>query len=435
MQRWLFDFTKIVSNPGSTVARKNAEWAKKVLKVHMEGENQIVAVELEELVVADVLSGKNGTNRGAPGQCQLQADTDKEALIAFLRRYSDSPNTLANARREAERLLLWALWQMGKPLSSLTHEDMQQYKEFLKNPQPVERWVMPPGRKLGRQDPKWRPFAGPLSDSSVRQTVTVLNTMLGWLKDAGYLMHNPLALSKMKRKHAPPGVTRYLEEDVWEVVKETIKNMPQESPLQVATYRRTRWLFSLLFLGGLRISEVVGNTMGDFFMKSDATGQPSWRLNVLGKGEKQRIVTATDELMRELGEYRTGLGLTPRPVQGEGAPLLFPVKWKASGGIRVWPKPLTRSAVHQMVKEVFDAAAQRWLEAGGSEEQGARLKKASAHWLRHTAGSRLAAYKDVNLQQVRDTLGHSSLTTTSMYVHTEENERHAAVNSAHKISW
>lgn len=170
-------------------------------------------------------------------------------------------------------------------------------------------------------------------------------------------------------------------------------------------------------------------------MKSDTTGQPSWRLNVLGKGEKQRIVTATDELMRELGEYRTGLGLTPRPVQGEGAPLLFPVKWKASGGIRVWPKPLTRSAVHQMVKEVFDAAAQRWLEAGGSEEQGARLKKASAHWLRHTAGSRLAAYKDVNLQQVRDTLGHSSLTTTSMYVHTEENERHADVNSAHKISW
>lgn len=398
-------------------------------------ENQIVPIELEELVVAEVLSGRDGTNRARSGQCQIQADTDREALIAFLRRYADSPNTLANARREAERLLLWALWQVGKPLSSLTHEDMLDYKEFLRDPQPAERWVMQTGRKAARGDPRWRPFAGPLSESSVRQTMTVLNTMLSWLKDAGYLMHNPLALSKVRRKHAPPGVTRYLEEDLWEVVKETIKSLPRDTPIQIAAYSRSRWLFSLLFLGGLRISEVVGNTMGDFFMKTDMNGKPSWRLHVMGKGEKERIVTATDELMAELATYRTGLGLQPRPVQGEGAPLLFPLKWASPAESRAWPKPLTRSAVHQMVKEVFDAAAVRWIESGGSKERAEKLRQASAHWLRHTAGSRLAGYDGVKLAQVRDTLGHSSLATTSIYVHTEEDERHAAVNSAHKIGW
>ncbi|MBB5447067.1 hypothetical protein HDG38_005704 [Paraburkholderia sp. WSM4177] len=42
----------------------------------------------------------------------------------------------------AERLLLWAIVQLGKPLSSLTHEDLQLFRQFLKDPLP---------RALGRR--------------------------------------------------------------------------------------------------------------------------------------------------------------------------------------------------------------------------------------------------------------------------------------------
>jgi hypothetical protein len=38
--------------------------------------------------------------------------------------------------------------------------------------------------------------------------------------------------------------------------------MPQDSPRALAHYHRVRWLFTQLYLGGLRIAEVGGNTMG-----------------------------------------------------------------------------------------------------------------------------------------------------------------------------
>lgn len=124
-------------------------------------------VPMEALVMVDATSGQYGSNRSRAGHCQISADTDREAVLAWLARYADSPNTLANSRREAERLLLWALLACGKPLSSLTHEDLLTYQRFLANPLPQAVWVMPEGRRLPRSHPGWRPFSGPLSPVGV----------------------------------------------------------------------------------------------------------------------------------------------------------------------------------------------------------------------------------------------------------------------------
>ncbi|MGM9480277.1 tyrosine-type recombinase/integrase [Roseateles sp. NT4] len=390
---------------------------------------------LGDVVMIDTLTGKTGTNRSHSGRSQISADTDQAAVLAWLARYADSPNTLANCRREAERILLWAATERGKPLSSLTHEDFLFYRRFLANPQPAERWVMAPGRKAARRDQRWRPFAGPLSETSIRQSMTVLNSLLSWLVEAGYLAGNPLALSKRRGMAPKPRVSRFLETDLWEAVRGTILAMPQDTPRQLATYGRARWLFSLLFLGGLRISEVVGNGMGDFFMRSDAkSGEPRWWLQVLGKGGKQRLVPATTELMVELMAYRRALGLPDLPQAGEPSPLLLPVAWRrASHPAPDWPAAMTRSAIHGILKGVFSAAAERWLKEGRGPEQAEKLRAASAHWLRHTAGSSLA--NDVDLRHVRDTLGHANLATTSIYVHGEDDARHAAVSGAHRIGW
>ncbi len=64
---------------------------------------------LEALTPADILSGKDGVNRSRAGHRQISADTDRDAVLAWLARYADSPNTMANSRRETERLLLWSL--------------------------------------------------------------------------------------------------------------------------------------------------------------------------------------------------------------------------------------------------------------------------------------------------------------------------------------
>uniref|UniRef100_A0A1I9YQX3 Uncharacterized protein n=1 Tax=Paraburkholderia sprentiae WSM5005 TaxID=754502 RepID=A0A1I9YQX3_9BURK len=53
-----------------------------------------------------------------------------------------------------------------------------------------------------------------------------------------------------------------------------------------------RWLFTLLYPGGLRITEVGTNTMGRFFRRGDENGKDRWWLEVIGKGNKERLVPA-----------------------------------------------------------------------------------------------------------------------------------------------
>jgi integrase/recombinase XerD len=90
--------------------------------------------------------------------------------------------------------------QLGKPLSSLTHEDLLAYERFLADPQPASRWICLSRRKIARGQRDWRPFSGPLSSSSRRQAFVILNVMFAWLVNAGYLAGNPLSLSRQRAR-------------------------------------------------------------------------------------------------------------------------------------------------------------------------------------------------------------------------------------------
>ncbi|MDH6147577.1 integrase/recombinase XerD [Paraburkholderia sp. WSM4179] len=376
---------------------------------------------LETLAIPAALDGRTGSNRAIGGHAQIAAANDLEAIQAWLARFADKPATFDSYRKEAERLLLWSLVQPGKPLSSLTHEDLVRYQRFLADPQPAATWVSGRGRKHPRGDARWRPFYGPLSPASTRQAMVILNVLFSWLVQAGYLAGNPLALSRQRARQTAPRITRYLDPGLWQEVKDTIASMPQDTARARAHHHRVRWLFTLLYLGGLRIAEVGGNTMGQFFVRRDADGMMRWWLTVHGKGDRERLVPATRELMTELTRYRQSFGMTALPSPGEATPLVLPIgrtseartkraRERADGRS---PAPLTRAALHAIVKNVFAGAAARLRERG--EEFVSRadlLQAASAHWLRHTAGSHMADQK-VDLRLVRDNLGHASLSTTS----------------------
>ena len=163
----------------------------------------IPAVSPFELVrLPDHLDGQTESNRSTLGHAQIAAQTDIDALKAWLARFLDTRTTFDSYRKESERLLLWATIELQKPLSSLTHEDLLVYQRFLGNPQPAERWVMKAGRKWSRFEPDWRPFAGPLAPTSQRQAIIILNTMFSWLVNAGYLAGNPLSLSRQRQRKA-----------------------------------------------------------------------------------------------------------------------------------------------------------------------------------------------------------------------------------------
>jgi hypothetical protein len=71
---------------------------------------QIASVQpVESLVVPETLDGRDGTNRGDAGNSQLSARNDLDAVRAWLANYADTKTTFDNYRKEAERLLLWAV--------------------------------------------------------------------------------------------------------------------------------------------------------------------------------------------------------------------------------------------------------------------------------------------------------------------------------------
>lgn len=82
---------------------------------------------IDALTVPAALDGRAGANRSRTGHAQIAATNDLDAVRAWLARFVDTPATFQNYRKEAERLLLWAVIACGKPLSSLTHEDLLVY--------------------------------------------------------------------------------------------------------------------------------------------------------------------------------------------------------------------------------------------------------------------------------------------------------------------
>jgi integrase len=291
---------------------------------------------LEGLLLPPDLSGATGNNRAPNAPTLISATHDLAALVAWLAPYADTPATLQAYRREVERAVNWTVIERGKPFSSLTHEDLLGYERFLANPQPAERWVLAGKKKLARNHPDWRPFAGPLSPSAVRHALVILNACFAWLTEAGYMAGNPLSLARRRRVSSKPRITRYLSHDMWDLVKETIELLPADSDRERQHAVRCRWLFTVFYLGGLRASEVTGTPMGAFFSRRDSKGIERWWLEVTGKGRKTRLVPATDEVMAELATYRRAHGLSVLPHAGETTPLVLPV---------IGPeKPLTRGA-------------------------------------------------------------------------------------------
>ncbi|HGF4016875.1 tyrosine-type recombinase/integrase [Burkholderia cenocepacia] len=418
---------------------------------------------------ADQVGGL-GANRGDPERRQIRAETDLDAITLWLANYVDRPTTHANYRKEAERLLLWALaealqgpgaiaqddlrefraflaapdrhhpiWTVIAtlwPIASLTHEDLARYRQFLADPQPSTTWVTENGARYATSDPRWRPFASQLDPVSVKQAVLILDSMFGWLVDAGHLRGNPLGLLRQRRRRPAQHVTRFLPAVMWQHVKDYVAAMPEDGPAQQREKARARWLTTLFYLMGLRISEVAAGLMGNFVREIGADGTPRWWLEVIGKGLKYRRIPVSTELLTELMRYRQAHGLAPLPARNEATPLLLPFRRRAGNTAG---DGVNRKTVHNAIKAVFECAAD-WTEAKGGEvgceyvEHAAHLRAASAHWLRHTAASHMLD-SQIDLRTVRDNLGHDSINTTSQYAHEEDDRRHDETTQNHRMNW
>jgi len=115
------------------------------------------------------VDGSLGQFRAPRETSSLAADNDYAAVQAWLACMNRGPRRAYC--KEAERPILWAIIEKGRPLSSLTTEDATAYRNFLRTPAPRGRLV---GPSRPRSASDWKPLTDALSPRSAVYTLQVL---------------------------------------------------------------------------------------------------------------------------------------------------------------------------------------------------------------------------------------------------------------------
>ena len=157
--------------------------------------------------------------------------------------------------------------------------------------------------------------------------------------------------------------------------------------IALETEPRNHAILSLLYYGGLRVSELCALRWRNLQVR-DTSGQ----VTVYGKGSKTRVVVLPKQLWQELQVLRG---------DAEENEPLFPSRDRSHGG------HLHRYSVDRIIK----AAA---LRAGIKSN-------VSPHWLRHAHASH-ALERGAKIHLVAATLGHSSVAVSSRYLHARPEE-------------
>ncbi|GAC1411560.1 MAG: hypothetical protein NVSMB6_12910 [Burkholderiaceae bacterium] len=295
-------------------------------------------------------------------------------------------------------------------------EDLADYKAFLGNPQPREQWVS--DTKWPRADARWRPFAGPLSAVSANHAFRVVKALLEFAKDAGYLDRNAGAPVRNVKTGRQARITRYLGLPAVSFIHAALDAMPSSTPAARKAQVRDRFLFHVYIGTGARLSEVTGATMGAIYTEDERR----WWLDVLGKGSRQRRLPVPLDVLDLFRQYRAQYGLLPHATRDDPTPLVLTTRGDVLGGV-------TDEAVSKAMKALFAAAA-RVAEKCCDVDSALTLRSASAHWLRHTMLS-THANNDISLKVLQDTAGHASISTTAIYLHKDDLERHDAITASH----
>lgn len=362
----------------------------------------------------------------------------------FLKQFNGSKATFEAYRRELERLLQWAWFVEKKAITLLNRIDIDTYLQFCFNP--PKPWI---GTKrvarfitneqgLRQPNPEWRLFVATVSKAQSKegiepdknlfrpsqQSTTALFAILGsfynYLIYENIIAANPVAQIRQKskyfRKQQSQKQVRRLSELQWNVLLETAEKMAEENP---DYHERTLFILSAMYLMYLRISELVSSPrwmpmMGHFFKDS----QENWWFKTVGKGNKERDITVSDDMLKVLKRYRKALGLFPElPLSNEQTPLI-----SALNGAH----PISSDRpIRHLIQSCFDNASYQ-LKSEGFHEEASALNAATVHWLRHTGISDDINKRKRPIAHVRDDAGHSSSAITDRYNDAERMERHAS---------
>lgn len=202
-----------------------------------------------------------------------------------------------------------------------------------------------------------------LKPATVKSKLYAIKSLLSFANRVGYTPFNVGAVVK------PPSVAAGIHRKCLQ---------PSQIKAMAGSVESIRdsLLIRLGYLAGLRASEIAGLTWSCLH---------NGILTLVGKGGKERSIRLPEAISNDLLKFK--------PVNArDNSPMFIS---------RVKKGHLNRSSITRIIKQAA-------IKAGESD-------KVSAHWLRHSHAYN-ALQSGVSVTLIRDTLGHSSLATTSQYL-------------------
>ena len=343
--------------------------------------------------------------------CYILANNDVEAIQTWVQQFKNTPTTERAYQKEAERLLLWCVFEKGMAISQLKAEYFEEYFNFLQKP--PSSWLCSKGQlRAERYTINWRPLVGPLKKASLLFAVRVINGLMNYLVDAKYLKANPVKLIKKYRdlsidqeEQKYKVWARMLEADEWIAVQEALQNLPEGDSKSQRYKTRTQLLFALLYLLGLRIHEVAQATWGSFRKLNG-----NWWFFVKGKGGKLGHVPVNDQLLSIIKIYRLSLNKNQFPEEDELETILVSSRTKRSLSVR------------QLFSDVKGVGKLAALKFKSNPQKRQKLEGLSPHWLRHLS----ASHQDlvgISGTMIQANHRHESFTTPQIYLHAPDELR------------
>ena len=155
-------------------------------------------------------------------------------------------------------------------------------------------------------------------------------------------------------------------------------------------------ILELLFAGGLRVSELCSLTLYDVNLKHNA-------IMIHGKGNKERLIYLENrEVILAVNNYL---------FQRKGASVDLPYMFITKFG-----RMLSTQAVRNLVT--------KYTRLAGIQ------KNVTPHVFRHTFAT-LLLEEGVDIKYIQDFLGHSSISTTQIYLHTTNRQKRKIIATRH----
>ena len=294
---------------------------------------------------------------------------------------------------EVEELLSWLAVEKGRSANTLAayRRDLAAYWEFLV------------GRRLTLDEVTDRVVedylaflrASGKAPASVARALVAVRSLHRFCEDEGLAGANPA--EDVERPRVPTGLPKALSE---EEVAALLGAVVGEDALA----RRDRAILEVLYGCGLRVSELVGLSLGDLDLGAGF-------LRAFGKGAKERVVP-----VGRLAREALTAWLEPG---GRGA--LVPARWARRGDAE---------AVYLNARGGRLSRQGAW---GVVRHYGARVGLAdrlTPHVLRHSCATHMLDH-GADIRVVQELLGHASISTTQVYTRVSTERLRRVYEAAH----